>query len=313
MNIAIIDIGSNTFDLLIAEVKPKTRPLELYNTKISVRLGAGGFEQHVLTEASIQRGMEAFIKFKAIIKEYNCTSTFAFATSAVRDAANKSYFVERVKKELQIDIHVISGDKEATYIFLGVQQALDIGHEKALILDIGGGSLEFVIANKHQIFWEASFNLGVARILEKFKISDPITSAQITQIEAYLSQELEPLFNNLKEHPTSTLIGSSGSFDTYAEVIINRFNTSKLLTGATEYTFNLDEYFIIHDQLMLSTLEDRKKIKGIIEMRLDMIVMASLITNFILKKTKISGMRLSTYSLKEGILWDMVKNQKLSF
>jgi exopolyphosphatase/guanosine-5'-triphosphate,3'-diphosphate pyrophosphatase len=271
MNIAIIDIGTNTFDLLIAKIEPGQRPVELYNNKLSVRLGAGGLQKHVLTEAAMERAC--------------------------------------IKKEFDIDIAVIDGDKEAGYIYTGVQHALDIGKEKALIMDIGGGSIEFIIADNATVFYEGSFNIGVARLLEKFKVSDPIQPVELKTVEAYLEQELQYLFQALVQFPAQTLIGSSGSFDTFAEVIAHRFHTPDILNNKTEYTFNLQEYALVHKQLIASTLEDRKKIKGIIEMRLDMIVMAALVTGFILKKTRIPAMRLSTYSLKEGVLWELLKNQ----
>jgi exopolyphosphatase/guanosine-5'-triphosphate,3'-diphosphate pyrophosphatase len=309
MNIAIIDIGTNTFDLLIAKIEPGQRPVELYNNKLSVRLGAGGLQKHVLTEAAMERAFIALRTFSGIVNSFGPAQTFAFGTSALRDASNKADFVQRIKKEFDIDIAVIDGDKEAGYIYTGVQHALDIGKEKALIMDIGGGSIEFIIADNATVFYEGSFNIGVARLLEKFKVSDPIQPVELKTVEAYLEQELQYLFQALVQFPAQTLIGSSGSFDTFAEVIAHRFHTPDILNNKTEYTFNLQEYALVHKQLIASTLEDRKKIKGIIEMRLDMIVMAALVTGFILKKTRIPAMRLSTYSLKEGVLWELLKNQ----
>ncbi len=306
MNIAVIDIGTNTFDLLISKIEKGNRQVELHNSKSSVRLGSGIMKKILLDEA-MQRGIDTLKNFKDIIHKFNCSKIYAFATSAVRDASNKQVFIDRVKNETGIEIRVISGDKEAEYIYSGVKNALDIGNEKSLIMDIGGGSIEFIIANRGNIFWEESYNIGVARLLAKFKISDPIQPEEQSEVEKYLELELTSLFDAVVQYPIETLIGSSGSFDTFAEVIANRFYTPKILLNKTEYTFNSDEYLLIHEQLITSSLEDRKQTKGIIEMRLDMIVTASVITNFILKKLNIFKMRLSTYSMKEGILWEVMQ------
>ncbi len=308
MNIAVIDIGTNTFDLLISRTIEGGRPLELHNSKFSVRLGAGGILEKILQKDSMQRAIATLKDFKKIIQDHNCSRIYAFATSAVRDAVNKYEFTSLVKQETGIEVQVISGDKEAELIYLGVRNALDLGHRNSLIMDIGGGSIEFIIADKNDIFWQASYNLGVARLIEKFKISDPITIQEQQDIETYLKSELGGLFEIAGRLPVDTLVGSSGSFDTFAEVIVNRFHSPDILLDKTEYTFNIEEYYETHEQLVLSSLEDRKKIAGIIEMRLDMIVMSSIITNFILRQLDISKMRLSTFSMKEGVLWEAFNN-----
>jgi exopolyphosphatase/guanosine-5'-triphosphate,3'-diphosphate pyrophosphatase len=309
MHIAIIDIGTNTFDLLISEIVPGQKPKECYNDKISVRLGAGSLQKHILTEAAIERALQALKFFTDIINSYHCKHTYAFGTSALRDAKNKSVFTDLVKKEFNIDITIIDGDKEAGYIYKGVQHALDIGGGNAVIMDIGGGSIEFIIASNQGIVWEKSFNIGVARILEKFSASDPILPDEQQKIERFLESELQQFFEALKVHKAITLIGSSGSFETFASIVAHQFHTPSILEDVIEYTFDLQEYEAVHHQLMASSLKDRKQMMGIIEMRLDMIVMASLVTHFIIKKTGMSAMRMSTYSLKEGVLWDLIEKQ----
>ena len=119
--------------------------------------------------------------------------------------------------------------------------------------------------------------------------------------------ELSPLFDALKTFPSNTLIGSSGSFDTMAEMIAHKFYIPDMIDHLTEYTFNLNDYFNIHRQLIESTRQERYKTKGILEMRVDMIVIASVFVNYILNKCNLSNMRLSTYALKEGVLSELMK------
>lgn len=297
MKTAIIDLGTNTFNLLIVEGNTT-----LVKTKIAVKLGEGGITKGYIAEAPFQRGLDALKTHLQTIKEYQAERTLAFATSAIRSANNGDDFVAQVKTELGLNIEVIDGDKEAELIYLGVQQALDLGNNNKLIMDIGGGSTEFIICNKKEIFWKQSFQLGAARLLEKFQPKDPITSTEIKEIEHYLEETLTSLWEVLQKHPCNTLVGSSGSFDTLADAIAYRFYDIGILKGKTTYDFKLEDYFRLHNYLLKSNLEKRLNTPGMIPIRADMIVISSIFTNYLLKRQKMEAMKLSTYALKEGVL-----------
>ena len=294
---AIIDLGTNTFNLLVVEGNTR-----LYKTKIAVKLGEGGINKGYITEAAFKRGFEALKKHLQTIEDYRVDRTLAFATSAIRSAINGADFVLKVKTELGLHIEVIDGDKEAELIYFGVQQALDLGDSNNLIMDIGGGSTEFVICNKKEIFWKQSFQLGAARLLEHFQPKDPITSTEVNSIEVYLENILTPLWVALKKFPCDVLVGSSGSFDTLSEVIAHQFYDISILKGKTNYDFKLSDYNWLHDYILKSNLEKRLKTPGMIPMRADMIVISSIFINYILERKQIQSMKLSTYALKEGVL-----------
>ena len=297
MKTAIIDLGTNTFNLLIVEGSTT-----LFKTKIAVKLGEGGITKGCIAKTSFQRGFEALRKHLQTIEEFQANRTLAFATSAIRSASNGADFVAKVKTELGLHIEVIDGDKEAELIYLGVQQALDLGDGNKLIMDIGGGSTEFIICNKKEIFWKQSFRLGAARLIEHFQPHDPITSTEVKSIEGYLENTLTPLWAALKKFPCDTLVGSSGSFDTLADVIAHQFYDITILKGKTTYDFKLSEYYWLHDYFLKSNLEKRLNTPGMIPMRADMIVISSIFINYLLKRHKILSMKLSTYALKEGVL-----------
>jgi exopolyphosphatase / guanosine-5'-triphosphate,3'-diphosphate pyrophosphatase len=305
--IAIIDLGTNTFNLLVAEIAANNSYKIIFNTKIAVKLGEGGINTNIITPAPFQRGVDAMQQHLETAEKYNATKIFAFATSAVRSAKNGNDFVSAIKKQTGIEVTIISGEKEAELIYAGVRQALEIGIEKALVMDIGGGSTEFIICNNKDIFWKHSFDLGVSRMYELFKHSEPITAEEILKVERYLKENLQPLFNAVEQHPFDTLIGSSGSFDTFAEMIICRFYRGETLENKTSYEFKIEDFDKIHNLIIHSNLEDRYKMEGLIEMRVDMIVLASLFTNFILRELKLTKMRLSTFALKEGVLSELTK------
>ncbi len=307
MRIAVIDLGTNTFNLLIVEVNSDKTYSHVFQTKISVKLAEGGMNQGVIADTPFQRGMAAFKTHFETTKKYNVDQIFAFATSAIRSTKNGHIFVEQAKKETGIDIQIISGDREAELIYYGVHSAVELSEEASLIIDIGGGSTEFIIANKDRIFWKQSFLLGAARLLELFPPSDPINDAEIKVFTNYLNQELQPLFEAVKKNPISELIGSSGSFDSLAEIIAHRFYSPEILDDKTEFTFNLDDCEIVYDSILKSTNSERLKIKGLVAMRVDMIVVSSIIVNFVVRSFDIQKMRLSTYSLKEGVLHELLK------
>ncbi|HRG59911.1 MAG TPA: exopolyphosphatase, partial [Bacteroidia bacterium] len=192
-------------------------------------------------------------------------------------------------------------------IYLGVKSALTIGNNNALIMDIGGGSTEFIIANDNEIFWKKSYKLGAARLLDKFNDSEPISKSNLEAIEKYLDKQLKSLSNAINKFQVHELIGSSGSFDTFAEMICKQFYFPEILEGKTTFNFNLNDLKEIHRQLLGSTKSERLKMKGLIAMRVDMIVIASIFTHYILNKYNIQNVRLSTYSLKEGVLYKMIQ------
>jgi exopolyphosphatase / guanosine-5'-triphosphate,3'-diphosphate pyrophosphatase len=170
----------------------------------------------------MERGLEALTQHLITISEYQVESIFCFATSAIRSATNGADFVRMVKQKLGLSIRVIPGDEEAQTIFDGVKQVVPIGQEYVLIMDIGGGSVEFIIANKDGVVWKESFNMGVARLLEQFSPSDPIRESEITVIENHFTAKMESLVAAVKEFPVRLLVGSSGSFDTLAAMIAAR-------------------------------------------------------------------------------------------
>lgn len=306
MIIAIIDLGTNTFNLLIADVKTDGTHKKLFKTKIPTKLGEGSINKNLISKDAFKRGIAALKTKKELIRKFNAERTYAFATSAIRNARNGKLFIKAAQEEAGIHVQVITGIKEAELIYHGVKSALTIGEEPALIMDIGGGSNEYIIGTDKEILWKGSFDIGVARLLAEFKPSDPITHVEIEKIEEHIENKLQPLFEAVKNYNITELIGASGSFDTFASIIDHQFYDQKLLKHKTEFQFNLHEFDLVHQQLLLSTKDQRFKIKGLIPMRVDMIVLASIMIKHHLRKLNISKMRLSTHALKEGMLMQIM-------
>ena len=309
MKIAVIDLGTNTFNLLIVEVNSDKSYSTVFQTKISVKLAEGGISKGFIADVAFNRGIEAFNTHFATTQKYQVDKIYALATSAIRGASNGVDFVKKIKVDTGIDIQVISGDREAELIYYGVRSAVKMTDEACLIIDIGGGSTEFIIANKNQIFWKQSFLLGAARLLELFPPSDPITDKEIAVFKDYFNDELQPLFEAFTHYPVSELIGSSGSFDSLAEMIAHRFYTPAILENITEFTFDLGNCEDVYNSILKSTNAERLKMKGLVAMRVDMIVVSSIIVNYVIRSFEIDKMRLSTYSLKEGVLYEVLNGK----
>ncbi len=307
MKIAVIDLGTNTFNLLIRDTKTSE---VLYNNKIGVKLGDGGLDDDKIMPVAFDRGINALKAHRETIREFGVDKTYAFATAAIRSASNGGDFVSAAAEQVNINVNVIDGQKEAELIYMGVTQALDLGVGTSLIVDIGGGSTEFIICNNREVLWKNSYNIGSSRLLEKFKPKDPLNKSEVQAIEDFISEVTVELMEAIKLYPTKTLIGSSGSFDTLACMIHEAYPDANYDPLKTTYEFELHQYLAIAQKMISSPYEQRLRTPGMIPMRADLMPMACIQINFLLKRLGIKTMKLSTYALKEGVFTTLKEKNK---
>jgi exopolyphosphatase / guanosine-5'-triphosphate,3'-diphosphate pyrophosphatase len=215
--IAIIDLGTNTFHLLLAQSHNGNYTI-LHQKRVPVKIGLGGINRNIITDAGIVRAIEAMNNFKIILNQNKVSNVYAFGTSALRNASNGKEVVAMIEAETEITVRIISGDEEADYIYQGVRAAVNM-KETSLIVDIGGGSVEFIIGNHEEILWKQSFEIGAQRLLERFHRHDPILASEIEDIRSFLELSLSPLFTAIDKYKPLVLVGSSGTFDTLSEFI----------------------------------------------------------------------------------------------
>ena len=299
-------MGTNTFNLLVAESMGDNRFQTLHSSKCFVKLGEGGIDKKIITPEAWERGLNAIESHLASLPKFNVDNIFAFATSAIRDAGNGAKFVDEIFSKHKLKVNVIRGEQEANLIYLGVRQALDLGNETNLILDIGGGSNELILCNSKQIHWVHSFNLGVQRLFNQFMPSDPISSIEVEKIEQFLAVELKLLFIASENNPPIKLIGSSGSFDTYRSLLDHQKTIPHTKDCFAEIP--IDGYKQLHRNLLQSTRKQRLAMPGMELIRVDYIVLASIFTNFIVERLDIKSIFQSNYALKEGALWEFLNN-----
>lgn len=307
--IAIIDMGTNTFHLLMAGADDRGYHI-LSRDRLAVKIGMGGINEGYITEAGIHRALLAMQSFKNIIDEAGVQKVYAFGTSALRNARNNHEVVARIKALTDLDVDIISGDREAEFIYYGVKSALHLEREKSLIVDIGGGSVEFIIGDNDTIFWKKSLEIGAQRLLEKFHQHDPITPADIQALDVYFDTMLAPLFEALEEYTTRVLVGSSGTFDTLSDIFCIRHEIHKT-AEEIETPLSLEGFREIYDELIHKDRAARMQMPGMIDMRVDMIVVACCLIRYLLERHDFNRIRVSTYSLKEGVLASLIQEMKL--
>src|ERR1700761_8968309 len=171
--IAVMDLGTNTFHLLIAEsIGGEIR--EIVHEQDPVKLGEGGINKGLIQPPSFERGIKSMLRYKELIQENDVLKVRAIATSALRNAANGIDFINEVETQTGIQIEIIDGNVEAEYIYKGIKAAGCLSAQNSLIVDIGGGSVEFIIFNDKEIKWKQSFEVGAARLMDLFHHTDPI-------------------------------------------------------------------------------------------------------------------------------------------
>jgi len=301
MRVAIIDLGTNTSNLLIADVQTagfKT----IHKEKQVVKLGKSGLKKGEITPEAFQRGREAMLHYAAYLNSNPVDVIKACATSAMRDSANADEFISEIKDLTGIEIEVISGEREALLIQKGVEKSLPSSLKDYCIMDVGGGSTEFIIVKNTKVVWSKSYQLGVSRLLDWLAPSDPITVEEIHKLESVFNKELVQLKKNIATHEIDTLIGSSGSFDSIHDVLAHKNGHTTLSEKLDFSQINLSDFFSLNAEFIASTLAERLNLPGLIKMRADMMVMGSLQINYVLVENHFKSLYRSGYALKEGLL-----------
>ena len=308
MRAAVLDLGTNTFNLVVAETGPKGIRF-IHSSKLPVKLGEGGINQGIIGEPAFRRGIEAIHSHFATIKDLGVSLIKALGTSALRTATNGQEFLDEIASSTGIEVEIIDGDREAELIYYGVRETFDMHGGRFLILDIGGGSNEFIIADHQTMYWRKSYPLGIARLLEQFNPSDPLKAKEISEIETYLEIHTRDLITEVKKHNVDTLLGASGSFETFASMIRGDeiIRETEIATDPDTYFIDYADFDSLAKKLIKSTIYERRKMRGLEPMRIEMIVLASLFVKFILEKLNIRTIYQTNYSLKEGVIYQLLK------
>ncbi|GGK60142.1 phosphatase [Rufibacter glacialis] len=306
---ALIDLGTNTFHLLIVELDPDGVQQTLYKTKVPVKLGEGGISKGEITPEARERGLKALAEFRKTMDEHQVEVVKATATSALRNASNGAEVVSAIKEQTGIDVEIISGAREAELIFKGVQLAMEIGPKPVLVMDIGGGSVEFIIGSEKGILWKKSFEIGAQRLLDKFypDQEQPIKPEQVKALRHYLQDKLQKLTAAVLQHQPEVLIGSSGTFDTLVDMDLAAQGLLRHPDGSPDMPLPLSTFHRQYKALLQKDRAQRMAIPGMLAMRVDMIMVACVAVDWTLEKFNLEKIRVSAYALKEGMLAELLQ------
>lgn len=298
---AAIDLGTNTFHLLIVKDE-NGKLIEIYRKRFFVKLAEGGISN--ISKEAWLRAKKALQHFREKIDLYKIDTkhTSVMGTAALRNASNQEAFTAMVQEEYQFQIQIISGDREAELISAGVLGALiPFDLNQHCIIDIGGGSVEFIIWVENAIVWKKSFPIGVAILTQKFHKNDPISQEEIKELENYLKAILNDLFHQLKAYKIKHLVGASGSFE-----VLYLMGACKNGVAKTAYEIDLVRFQNITKNFIQSSLEDRLAMEHLPNSRADMVVVAFLLIDFLQKNHVFDELYFSRYAMKEGMLYELM-------
>ncbi len=295
---AVVDLGTNTFHVLIFD-----KDRVLFKQSLAAKMGMGGINRGEITVEGVERSINVLKIFREKLDAFKVPDerVFAFGTSALRSAKNKEEVLARIREETRITVKVIDGAEEASLIYDGVKQAVNID-ENVLIVDIGGGSVEFIICNPEKVLWMRSFEIGGQRLLEKFMKKDPLPQSEIAKMEQYFREALLPLTNAIHQYQPRVMVGSSGSFDTLNDMYYCRTTGDFPPEDVAGFDYPMEEFGRAYEQLIFSAREERMQIPGMKELRVDMIVVAMVLIKFLLQTFGIRKIKISNYALKEGAM-----------
>ncbi len=297
---AVIDLGTNTFHLLIAEAGDQKMPFRVvYRDRRFVKLAEAGIEQ--IGPEAMARAVNTLSHFSKQLRSFEVHAVRAVGTAAMRSAANSHVLVERAKQELGLDIEIISGKREALLIYQGVQLLIPFFEQPKLVMDIGGGSVEFILATKTKVLWSVSFPVGVAILRHRFHRHEPIEEEEIKSIHKFLDREAAPLTRMLKIYPVSTLVGASGTFD-----VLETFLAAPGSDPAPYPSLAVSRFPDFYRQMRLMNLEERLQIADLPEARAEMIVAALVLIDWVLQQSPIEVIEISNFALKEGYLAELL-------
>ncbi|KAA6440112.1 phosphatase [Dyadobacter flavalbus] len=305
--LGIIDLGTNTFHLLITD-KTNDSVTTVFHESRPARIGLGGISKRIITPEARGRALAVLEYFREKLDFFGVRQehTFAFGTSAIRNAENQADFCSEVLTKTGISIHVIDGNREAEYIYKGVRYGAALGNDPCLIMDIGGGSVEFIVGNENQIFWKQSFEIGGQRLMEKFMRNDPMSQSDRKNLYNYFEESLIPLANAVHQYAPLKLVGSSGTFDTLIDIDYQHRTNSRPPKNQTDFTLPIAEFYRIYTAILSGNHQERMLIPGMIELRVDMIVVAVCLVDYVLKNYGINKIQVSSYALKEGVLAELL-------
>jgi exopolyphosphatase/guanosine-5'-triphosphate,3'-diphosphate pyrophosphatase len=299
--VAAIDVGTNSFHLLVADFDESGHFEIVTREKDPVRLGSGARDMKRLTPDAMDRGIVALDRMRRIAEHAGAVDVLAVATSAVREAGNRHQFVRRARDEAGIHLEVVSGVEEARLIHLGVLQSAPVFDRRHLVIDIGGGSTEFVVGEQSRPLLLRSLKLGAIRLTDRFFPDGSIAPGSVEDCAHHVESYLVGLDNEIAELGFEVAVGSSGTILTLAAMCGARRGDPATRAGTGVFTAaELDDLLAVLGEH--PTAAERQSLEGLEERRADIIVAGAVLMQQIMKVLHIEQVVVSDFALREGII-----------
>jgi exopolyphosphatase/guanosine-5'-triphosphate,3'-diphosphate pyrophosphatase len=304
MLLAVIDCGTNAFHLLLAAPLPEGGFRTLAREQVYVYLAEEGIR--TLGDAPFRRGIETLRRFRETIDRHGPARVKAVGTAALRTASNGQEFLETAQQEAGIEIEAISGDEEARLICHGVRLAVPLEERPMLIMDIGGGSVEYIVADRERMLWAQSLPIGVSVLFQTFQQNDPLTPEEIHRATAHLEAALAPVAEAARVFAPVALIGASGTFDVLERLLAPA-------PGASTWSeLPVEGVRRAIDTLMRSTPEERAAMPEVPPVRAQPIALAMVLIEVSLRLSGCERVLYSQYALQHGLLGEIARHEKTS-
>jgi exopolyphosphatase / guanosine-5'-triphosphate,3'-diphosphate pyrophosphatase len=305
MKIAAIDLGSNSFHMVIVEVAASGAFKVIGREKEMVRLGADTLSSGRLRVAAMERGFEALAKYKQLADTHGVEKIIAVATAAIREARNGEAFLDRVGRDVGFWPRVVSGEEEGRLIYLAALHSVHLEGKRALVIDIGGGSVELALGSGGRLERVVSEKLGVLRMTERFVHSDPLGAKDEARLVAHVEEALGATLKELRAAGFDRVVGTSGTILAVAALALQE-RGERVPETLHHVSVRADDIHVVRKRLVESTFRERVRMAGMDERRADIVVAGAVVLDEIVRRLSVSELTLSDWSLREGILLNYI-------
>lgn len=302
--LAAIDIGSNAIRLGIGYLDRELSPRFIEEVREPIRLGDEVFTSGVISESALKRAEGAFARFKAIFDRHSVTRYRAVATSALREARNRSDFIERVKRAAGIDIEVISGEEEARLVYLAVRQSCNLKKKLALLVDIGGGSVEVSVVKNSEVVFSESLKMGAVRLVELLRDRENADKICARLVRGYVDGLRRRLKRELRGRRIDLCIGTGGNIEELGDLKV------RLCDARGNRSIDAKELDRVIEKLTCLSFDERIKKMGLRPDRADVVVPAAIMVREILRHAGVKRLTIPRVGLKNGVLTDLLARTK---
>ncbi len=307
MQIAAIDIGTNSVHMIVVRLRPDLSFEVIDREKDMVRLGAGGLEGGELTASAMAAALQTLAKFRRLAESHGVDEIIAAATSAVRESENGGDFIAEVHRATGIRVRVISGTEEARLIHLAAAYATGIGARTGVVIDIGGGSVEVTAGTAARMHSGRSFKLGVIRLTEKFITTDPLSGREERRMVRAIRRETRAFIAQLRRRGFDRVIGTSGTIITLGELAAGR----RRATGdVRNLRISAKAVRRLREQLTDVPLAERLRMPGLDPRRADVSVAGAVLLDTLLEELRADDVTLCDFALREGLVLDYIKRNR---